>query len=262
MNVYAQYSAALAQTPDWVEGLIFLAIVVLSAIGSLGKWIVQKMQERRERQEGQRRALTLDETPPVRPYPPIRQPVPREKRTAAPPTAAPVGRPLEGPPASPQHPPILERVFEVLVEQATGQKIDRGKSSNRPARRTMPPPAPPPTPDRPTSGRRRDVAPGASAPSPRTSDRTQTRRSEKVSHPGERRERLLTEDTMSRLGSVETHVPPTSIEEAGFSPIDVHHTFDDSNALRRAIVLAEILSPPLALRTDLDKLPAPSAGCR
>ena len=253
----------LAQRSDWLDGAIILGIAVLTMIGSLGKWIVKQIAEKRERTAKQREGMSID---------PARTPgtIPREQATIRrdnsdasnmPPFAAPMPpvfhRTRNATTQTP--PPVMERVMEVLLERATGAKLERR------VREMMPqPPAPPPPPAARSSEHhlRKQTAqrtPQTQKPTrsitiaEREANREQTRQTE-VELETQRltqREQRFTDDTDQRLGHVVTHIAAADVRDsASADAYDIAAALDDPDALRRAFILSEILAPPLALRGE------------
>jgi len=243
----------LIQAPDWVDGIVILIIVVFSAIGSLGKWIVRKIEESRERLE--RDGTRTSRRPTMRPPPTLQPDELPDQDPSIRPFSAPVPPKIPRPPTSgrPVQPPVMERVFEVLIEQATGKKIEH-RGTDQSLKRPPPPPARPQTPAHKGVVQKRTTA--RPAPSrPQTIAVRENARQQACETEVERetkriaqREQQWTDDTDRRLGHVETHIPSLSADEMGADAIDLSDAFDNTTSLRRALVLSEILAPPLALR--------------
>jgi len=244
----------LAQGSDWIDGAIILGLFVLSAIASLGKWIVRKIAESRELEAKRREGMPVDS-------PRTSATIRRDKDDSAdfPPVAPPTPPVIQRTRKTTGQPPpqVLERMMEVLLEKATGTKLERR------LREIMPkPPAPPPA-VRPSEQRARKQS--AQRPSQarkparpmtiaeREAHRERTRKTE-VELEAQRlakREQQFTDDTDQRLGHVVTHI--READERNSTSTDVHSlatTLDDPDALRRAFVLSEIIAPPLALRNE------------
>jgi hypothetical protein len=228
--------------------------VVLSAIGSAGKWVVQQIAERRERNARQRESMSLDTPRPAttihsgaeNDIPPFANRVPptleRTRRTTM-----------------PSQPPVMERVMEVLLEKAAGTKLERRIRDAMPQQ-----PAPPPPPAARSSEWRvrKPAATGGARPqkparsmtlAEREVKRDRTRQTE-VELEAQRlmqREQRFTEDTDQRLGHVTTHFAGDEVRDS--ISADTHEValaLDDADAVRKAFVLSELLAPPLALRPE------------
>ena len=230
-------SLFLAQGVDWIEGAIILAIVLISAIGSAGKWIVQKLAEQREEQ-ARRRAKTFVEFPsePAE----VREDHLHQPRIPAPPQR-PARRTIES-----AQPPVMERVLEVLLERTTGTTLERPVreivQKAQPVRPPPPPkkaqPAPKPKPVRTSIAQRE-----------RQKEELLAQKAERLRREAARieaREDHLPEEIDLRLGHVETHIAP---EEAA-TPADEMAVSDPFArvSIQDALLIHEILSPPLALR--------------
>lgn len=247
--IYALATAVLAQRADWLEGAIIVGIVVLSAIGSAGKWIVQQIAERRERNARQREGMPIN--------PPRPATLHGDADQDTPPYAAPAPPMLERTRRTtlPSQGPVMERVMEVLLEKAAGTKLER---RIRDAMPQQPAPPPPPSAREPRVRKQavpRQVRPQKASPSmtlaEREVKRDRTRQTE-VELETQRliqREQRFTEDTDQRLGHVTTHIAGAELpESASADTYEVAGALDDADAVRKAIVLSEILAPPLALR--------------
>jgi len=213
---------AIVEIGDWVEGIIVLVIIAGSALGGIGKAIIAKLNRSREEMEAER-GLQQERPPPrmtERPaLPPVARPMPPRYRLPAA-MQRPIARPLT--PQRPQaqvprtFPPVVQTILDVVLDGA----VDLETAFPKPHPRREPPPRAAKTtiPKRPVG--RRSI---------------------------EDREERKTKLVEKRIGHVETHVAsttPTSSTEADFGLFENPTRTD----LRRAIILNEILSPPLALR--------------
>ena len=197
---------------DWIEGIVILVIIGLSALGSIAKPLIKKFggkdpDELRKRQMEQR----VEQRAPARPAHPPARPMPARPR--------------------------LQPAIEPPVAQA------------RPAR-SVPPSVPaPPTPRR---------------PSPRPTPSQSTRPRPK---PVANSERDLSERHLAKLESTitERHLRTTlPSEDVAHPATEALHAYEHAvsgvdeemeairhptrAALRRAIVMNEILGPPVGLR--------------
>ncbi len=217
---------AIQDIGDWIQGVVVLIIIAGSALGGLGKAITAKLDRAREaakaKGEGQQETpRTIRQVTPVaRPMPPPRRPPQVFER--------PVARPL--PPQvrtqpradmPPTFPPVVRTILDMVLDGAVD--LEAAVPTPPPQPRRARPPAPQrvtePPPARPKVGRRSI----------------------------EEREERKAELVEKRIGHVQRHVAPAT---APASPDDGITLFDrpTHSDLRRAIILNEILSPPLALR--------------
>lgn len=244
----------LAQRADWLEGAIILGIVVLSAIASAGKWIVRQIAEKRERTARQREGIPLE-----MPQTPVASQRDYAEGPDIPPLAAPVPptmtRPARKEIAPP--PPVMERVLEVLLERTAGTPLER--RIREAVEKTG---TPPPPPTRKAQPKRASTQQPARPQQPRTParpltiaereaqrDRAKQTAVELEEQQMIRREQKFTEDTDQRLGRVETHIGGTEVRDSGAAdPYGLAPLLENPESLRRAILLSEILAPPLALR--------------
>jgi len=252
----------LAQNFDnWIEGAIILLIVVISALGSAGKWIVQQIEIKRQKDALRRSGTYIDDTVPStmnRKRSPTR--TDEMERSGLPPIAVPIPpvmRPAHRP-ASQTPPPVMERVMEILLEKTTGTTMER-RVREIAERVQRPAPPPPPAQTSEPRVRRQSAKLVTQPPKPgrpmtvaeREARREQTRQTE-VERETQRlieREQQFTDDTDQRLGSVGTHIQSAEIRDpSSMDAFALGLTLDDPEAVRRAFVLSEILAPPLALR--------------
>lgn len=244
----------IAQRGDWLEGAIIIGIVVLSMIGSAAKWFVQKLAENRERAAAQRgrpmfepgtsdsgrfeqRTLRHDqdrrhEVPPFAAPPPII--ISRTTRRGAAPT-----------------PPVVEKVWEILLEKTAGSPLERRI-------RELVPPRPTPPPIRKAAPSQKKVVrpPVPAAKGPMSIAEREALRERVSQTQAERetqrlidREQQFTDQTDQRIGHVQTHIAAQEIQEPYSEEFhDLMDALDDPAAVRRALILSEIFAPPLALR--------------
>jgi hypothetical protein len=216
---------AIQDIGDWIQGIVVLIIIAGSALSGLAKAITAKLDRAREaakaKGEGQQEApRTIRPVMPVaRPMPPPRRPPQLFER----PVAKPLPPQVRTQPRAdlpPAVPPLVRTILDMVLDGA----VDLEAAVPTPPRaRPERPPAPqrakPPAPPRPEVGRRAIEA----------------------------REEQKAELLEKRIGHVQRHVAPAT---APTSPDDGMTLFDrpTHSDLRRAIILNEILSPPLALR--------------
>jgi hypothetical protein len=223
---------------DLIEGLIILVVVIGSALSGVAKSIITKMNDRKREQADAEKDLMTTSPPAARP---MTQPVSRPVARPMPPR-----RPVRTTVESPERDVVELEVPEAvrpLVEMLLGRTSDDEDVVPPPPPRPVP--APPPA--RPaTPGKRAERRP---RPAPRVevgrSDLGDTQRMEQI----RRREEAQAQRSEKRIGHVETHVAPAlgSSEPIVRSRLAIP---TDRNSLRRAIVLNEILGPPVSLRTS------------
>ena len=235
---------AIQDIGDWIEGIIVLVIIAGSALSGIGKAIVNKLNRSREeaeaqrRREGQPRPQRVTDRPAV---PPVARPMP-PRRPASTIEHRPVAWPLTPPTARrrphaevPQPiPPVLQTILDVV--------LDGGVELETVVRKPRPPQ---PAAEPPVSGSARTSRvqpPPAPRPSKTKVPKLATRR-RSIEDREEQKAKLVEK----RLGHVVPHVASTTpLSSTG----DESVLFDRPTRtdLRRAIILNELLSPPLALR--------------
>jgi len=238
---------AIRGDSDWIQGLVWIVIIGMSALGSLAKWLVAKAKERKEAarlEEEEGRSLRPSPRQPgaERLRPPVARPMPPRRRPAPPPMVRtippPTVRPAPRPPVSRQ---VVSRQIELdvpdsvkpLVQMLFGGAVEEDEGVvGRPA----PPLRPAATrPKRPVS------TPQPDSPRTRVGDQPSM---EEIDRREEREARLAAQ----RIGHVETHIA-ASADAAARGPTSVWLDSADRPSLRRAIVLNEILGPPVSLRS-------------
>ncbi len=221
---------AVQNIGDWIEGIIVLVIIGGSALGGLAKAIIAKINRSREEADAQRE---LQERPPPRamdrPALPMARPMPPRQRPQAITRERPAARPLatQRPQVEvPKNlPPMVQTILDVVLDGAVDVEEVFRRPQPRPSR-TEPPPAPKPA--------RKSVP----KPVRRAQQRATGRRT--IDDREEREAKLLEK----RIGHVEPHVAPAPLPEADPDSFERPTRKD----LRRAIILNEILSPPLSIR--------------
>ena len=221
---------AIQDIGDWIQGVVVLIIIAGSALGGLGKAITAKLDRAREaakeKGEGQQEApRTIRPVSPVaRPMPPPRRPPQLFER----PVAKPLPPQVRTQPRTdmpPAFPPVVRTILDMVLEGAVD--LEAAVPTPPPRARRERPPAPQrakrPAPPRPEVGRRSI----------------------------EDREERKAELVEKRIGHVQRHVASA----AAASTETDSDAFDRLTRadLRKAIVLNEILSPPLALRATVDR---------
>ena len=254
---------------DWGDIIVLLVIVAASVYGAAGKWIAKQINEKREREAQLRRGGDpLVVSPKHSTRPPLEVAKPLRPRPASGDVASPLVGDVEPPPASPFPPsvrrvleriqtssgdaPTMDRVLEVILERATGVKIEPKAS----------PPALPPArvrsaPRPPAIARKASGVPQQARPM--SIDERERRQAEKLAEKRTQAEcetarmteseQQLSRDTDRRLGRVGTHIEAFHRDDVrGESEITPQADLLDRVSIRDAIVLSEILAPPLALR--------------
>ena len=218
---------AIQDPGDWIQGIVVLIIIAGSVLGGLGKAITAKLDRAREaakaRGEGQQAAprTIRTVTPMARPMPPPRRPPQLFER--------PVAKPLPPqertqPPADvPQaFPPVVRTILDMVLDGAVDLE------------------AAVPTPPPPRARRER-------APAPQRPQATAPLRPKVGRRSIEEREERKAELVEKRIGHVQRHVAPAAAPTTSDDGMTLFDRPTHSD-LRRAIILNEILSPPLALR--------------
>ncbi len=244
-------TSVLAQRGDWLEGAIIVGVVVLSMIGSAGKWIVQQIAESKERNAERREGMPI--RTPQRQTATIRD---RSGDSSTPPSVETLPPSMRPPhvPTTQAPSPVMERMMEVLLERASGTPLEGRLREMMPKR-----PAPPPTPRAARAGRgsqpARPVAPPAAKRPMTIADREALRErvikteAEREAERLAQREQQLTDQTNQRIGHVETHITAVDTHESDSSEFrEMLDALDEPAAARRALVLSEILAPPISLR--------------
>jgi ribosomal protein S10 len=253
---------------DLGDIIVLLVIVAASVFGAAGKWIAKQINEKREREAQLRRGgdpLAVSPKPSTRPPLEVAKPLPPRPvpgEANVPPLASPfppsVRRVLERIQTSSGDAPTMDRVLEAILERATGVKIER----------KAPPPAPPPTrvrsaPRPPAIARKASGVPQQARSM--SIDERERRQAEKLAEKRTQAEleaariagseQQLSRDTDRRLGHVETHIEAFHRDEArGESGATAQADLFDRVSIQDAIVLSEILAPPLALRGPIGLL--------
>lgn len=245
----------LAQ-PDgkWIEVAVIVVIVALSALSSAGRWIVKQIELNKEKEARRRQGQLNPQQPALPPGRPVTKGIPPFAAPAPP--IAPRRQTREAPPT----PPVMERVLEVLLERTTGTPLER-RIREAVEKKVAPPPPPARKTPKERSAERQSVRqtqqrkedrPVTVAERAALRDRARQTAVEQEEQAMIRREQKLTEDTDQRLGRVETHIGGTEVRDTSpADPYDLYAMLDNPESLRRAILLSEILGPPVSLRSGL-----------
>ncbi len=243
--VYCSVVAQLDGLGDWIQTIIFLLVVGSAALGSIAKVLIRKFSPKEppgpaklDRRTAPRRQ---------RPVPPLARPVarpmpqrPTPQAQAPPPVASPMGpQPKLDQPRVDSLPEMLREVFSQLtdtVETVQPRPPHPARPVGGPGQR--------PTPPRPKRSRRRPAHPlGRTLPEAAP----KTRRDMLAGRPGGT-EGLLDGLAMSWDSAYELPAQD-GIQKSkgrGFQPGAIQHQTRAS--LRRAIIMSEVLGPPLAIR--------------
>ena len=218
---------AIQDIGDLIQGIVVLIIIAGSALAGLGKAITAKLDRAREaakakgegQQEAPRTIRTV--TPVARPMPPPRrQPQLFERPVARPlPPQVRTQPPADLPPALP---PVVRTILDMVLDGAVDLE------------------AAVPTPPPPRARRER-------APAPQRPQATAPLRPKVGRRSIEEREERKAELVEKRIGHVQRHVAPVAAPTTSDDGMTLFDRPTHSD-LRRAIILNEILSPPLALR--------------
>jgi len=217
---------------DWIEILIILLVVGGSTIASVGKWFISKLNP--EAAENKRKAAMEKSGRPM--------------RRGLPPPARPVARPLppreerhEGPqrPVAPPLPPLREIIAEEMPPPTPVTRYDDAPARPRVPQRPKRAPAPAPMRPRSSTKAQRRVVPPPEA----RQERVEKRHLKSSFEVDEDRKFV---ERAAKLGKL-THAPAT----ADSAPASGE--FDDIRRpsrkdLRKAIIMNEILGPPVSLR--------------
>ncbi len=221
---------ALKDIGDWVEAIIVLVVIAGSALGGIVKAITSKLNRSKEEIEAERelreRRHERHPEPRATQPPPLARPMP-PRRPAAKVEHRPVAWPIAQPRAEkPPYkevprtvPPAIQTILDVVLDGA----VDIEDVFSKPQPRHEAPPAPPRVKERVTGKRpvrRRSI---------------------------EEREEHKAKLVEKRLGHVEPHVAPAATSAPSDAGGELFERLTRAG-LRRAIILNEVLSPPLALR--------------
>jgi hypothetical protein len=227
---------------DWIEAIIVVIVLVGSALSALAKAIANKMRKPQAPD-----SVELDTESP--------EPMPARRRLPIPPVARPLSRPIERrvvvrtqtpQAASSQQEKRTEYEFEVALPEAVRPLVEMllDKTADEAEERPKPAPPPPPRVSRPRPRRPRPDRPKLAQPGTPAVTEGEAR----LRDIAEREERQA-QRLEKRIGHVETHVAPAVADADPQGRPDVAGLLD-RRSLRRAIILNEVLGPPLALRGD------------
>jgi len=221
---------AIKDIGDWVQVIIVLVIVAGSALSGIVKAIITKLNRSREEAEAERERQGRPRPQRVtdRSAPPVARPMPPRYRL---PTA--MQRPQVEVPRT--LPPVVQTILDVVLDGAVDLET------------AFPKPRPPqPTAEPPVSGAARTYR-AQSPPAPPRAGKATVPKRPVGRRSIEDREEQKAKLVEKRIGHVEPHVASATAPSStdAYSELFERLTRTD---LRRAIILNEILSPPLALR--------------
>jgi hypothetical protein len=231
---------------NWIEIIVVLVLVGGSALGSIGKWLIEKTSPKTDRKpdDGGRTAAAGTGAGQAEPS------VPRRRA----PSARPVARPMPG--TEPQETPVPRPQARPLPPSPTARPY---VSQEPPKPAVVPLPERKPRPVKPPPVRpvmKPAPAPPPKRRTPRVPSRPKKRklgRLEPGLHPtlGEEEDRKfeLREHRLGKLqAQAEVEPEPEEVVE-GYDPI----RSPTRRSLRHAILMREILGPPVALRPPDDR---------
>jgi len=253
---------------DWIQVVIVALVMVASALGPVLKVLIKKFSPPEEvdsKKEDGERTLVRRPPPPDRP---MARPMP--PRTAGRRVTIEVEQDEIGTPRPPQRglpEPLREILAEILPDVIPPGEPPLPPARPRPVQRserTAPqtpdlarPARPIPTSPRPSQPTARKAArPQSPSTAPRRENERQAarpaRRAPRPENAGSQRDDVSTQ-VESNLGQLESRITRTTDAAPPQSGLlfDLARLRDRSN-LRQAIILSEILAPPLALRSPTD----------
>lgn len=230
MSAESELLLAAGGSRDWIQGVVLLLVVGLPVLNKIVKAIAAKLSGTEDETEAPTPPQRRDRSrPPVarargskpqpahQPPPPVARPQPPRPAVSPPRRSA----PQDAPP--PAFAPLIEMIRERIEERP------RVRQQQRPA------PKPVEKPQR---------QPVRSA---RPSSTKKRKQHESIAEREQRRAKQGEE----RMGHVREGLV-TPVVERSIDHSDHWHTWMTRQALRRAIVLSEILAPPLALRPPVE----------
>jgi hypothetical protein len=229
---------------DWLEWLVPMVVIALAVLGNITRALTKSKARKEEKRSGPRPEDHRRHHPPAPPRPvarpapvrPVARPIPSHERP----------RPAVTAPAPPRRaqphrvdslPDLLKEVFGQLREAASASPAPASKPA---------PPSPPvestPTPPRPRKARRRKLL--------ATANRASTPPA--APKPAELRDHHLRhlEDSFATVTEPEIDEFAIAADEIGSLRLGVRRP--GRTDLRRAVILSEVLSPPLSLRDPDD----------
>lgn len=231
MSAESEVLLAAGGSRDWIQGVVLLLVIGLPVLNKIVKAIAAKLSGTEDEttsptspQQGERsrppvaRARGSKPQPAHQPPPPVARPQPPQPAVSPPRRSA----PQDAPP--PAFAPLIEMIRERIEERP------RARQQQRPA------PKPVEKPQR---------QPVRSA---RPSSTKKRKQHESIAE----RERRRSRDREERMGHVREGLV-TPVVERPIDHSDHWHTWMTRQSLRRAIVLSEILAPPLALRPPVEE---------
>jgi len=236
---------------DWIETIVVVAIVAMSALGSVAKFFIRKFSPQNERDGTPRRVPGRPMTqrgPPGLQRPVARPLPPRSGRPVVP------GHTDRERPAPTRREPIplpepLRDILAEVVPELVPPRQPPPASSGPPKRATVEHRAS----DKEEASRRRVVV---SSPARKTqTTRSQGKASAKHARPASAKPRANT--TEQRIGHLESNLDSMAYTSTG-DPAPIDHLsaikHPSRHALRTAIIMNEILGPPVSLRDPQDSL--------
>lgn len=229
MSAESELLLAAGGSPDWIQGVVLLLVIGLPVLNGIVKAIAGKLsgtkdetasptpQQRERSRPPVARARGSKPQPAHQPPPPVARPQPPRPAVSPPRRSA----PQDAPP--PAFAPLIEMIRERIEERP------RVRQQQRPA------PKPVEKPQR---------QPVRSA---RPSSTKKRKQHESIAE----RERRLSRAREERMGHVREGVVAPVVQKP-IDHADHWHTRMNRQSLRRAIVLSEILAPPLALRPPVE----------
>jgi len=233
----------------WIEGVVWVVLIGAGVLSQLGSGIIKYFKERDEK----KRQANQPTPPPPLSRPPKRQVAPPRPPVARPRPARPMGRPAQ-PPARPRT--QLPQDLPEGLREILGEVVPELVPPRKPAPPRRPAPSAPP-PQRPASQRPAPPPPQAK-PRPLTPERPIRPVASSIHvdepHLGNLKSRLDDEDArvaaqvQSYIGDLRHPLADVAQAAAANAPSAARA------ALRQAIVMNEILMPPVALRPADDRL--------
>ncbi|MCH7595293.1 MAG: hypothetical protein IID35_01935 [Planctomycetes bacterium] len=228
MSAESEVLLAAGGSRDWIQGVILLLVVGLPVLNKIVKAIAAKLSGTEDETEAPTPPQHRDRSrPPVarargskpqpahQPPPPVARPQPPRPAVSPPRRSA----PQDAPP--PAFAPLIEMIRERIEERPRVRQQQRPgpKPEEKPQRKPV-------RSARPSSTKKR-------------------KQRESIAE----REQRLAKQGEERMGHVREGLVTPVVER----PSDHRHMWMTRQSLRRAIVLSEILAPPLALRPPVEE---------
>lgn len=233
----------------WIEGVIWAVLIGAGVLSQLGSGIIKYFKERDEKK---RRANQPTPPPPLS-RPPKRQVAPPRPPVGRPRPARPMGRPAQ-PPARPRT--QLPQDLPEGLREILGEVIPELVPPRKPAPPRRPAPSAPP-PQRPAS--QRPASPPPQARPRQVAPERPIRPVTSSIHVDEPRiaelKSSLDDEGAKVAAQVQSSIGDLRHPLADVAQAVAHPSYSPAQvALRQAIVMNEILMPPVALRPDDDRL--------